>query len=274
MGAGAPGERCVLVPALGKAHWCSTHSAPWAESEDCRCQCQYRLQQPRVKVSAAAERAVGDLLIALFPTVHVTGKGLPLGSESGFGVPPWWQWCLRWGHAWITEAGGGVCAHKETEACVLVRGMWAHVEEPAPGMCMSPGRLAAAVALGYYLGGRRCQLSLQRRLLGFTPANTTESSSVQAARIPHCWAAAESSVTTAVSLLYRARCWWPQWYPPCGLRWRPSPFVVLGHFWVSQLNSISSVILPVQLFSTFSYTVLLQVLIWVLYFPRASLTCW
>ena len=62
-------------------------------------------------MSAAAERAVGDLLIALFPTVHVTGKGLPLGSESGFGVPPWWQWCLRWGHAWLTEAGGGVCAH-------------------------------------------------------------------------------------------------------------------------------------------------------------------
>lgn len=61
------------------------------KSEDCRSQCQYRLQQPRVKVSAAAERAVGDLLISLSPAVLVTGKGLPLGAESVFGVPPWWQ---------------------------------------------------------------------------------------------------------------------------------------------------------------------------------------
>ena len=189
--------------------------------------------------------------------------------------------CLRGGSgAW---GGGMLGSLKLGVECVLTKrlkpvfwcvGCELMRRSRAPGMCMSPGRLAAAVALGYYLGGRRCQLSLQRRLLGFTPANTTESSSVQAARIPHCWATAESSVTTAVSLLYRASCWGPQWYPPCGLRWRPSPFVVLGHFWVSQLNSISSVILPVQLFSTFSYTVLLQVLIWVLYFPRASLTCW
>lgn len=64
-------------------------------------------------MSAAAERAVGDLLITLSPTVHVTGKGLPLGSESGFGGRPWWQWCLRWGHACITEAEGGVCVLTE-----------------------------------------------------------------------------------------------------------------------------------------------------------------
>lgn len=56
-------------------------------------------------MSAASERAVGDLLVSLSPTVLVMGRGIPLGAESGFGVPCVWPWCLRWGHAWVTEAG-------------------------------------------------------------------------------------------------------------------------------------------------------------------------
>lgn len=42
------------------------------------------------KVSAAAERAVGDLLISLFsPASACHGQGLPRIAESVFGVPPW-----------------------------------------------------------------------------------------------------------------------------------------------------------------------------------------
>lgn len=71
-------------------------------------------------MSAAAERAVGDLLTSLSPTVLVMGRGIPLGAESGFGVPLWWPWCLRWGMRGSLKLGWSVCAHK---ACVLALGM-------------------------------------------------------------------------------------------------------------------------------------------------------
>lgn len=69
------------------------------------------------------------------------GRGIPLGAESGFGVPCVWPWCLRWGHAWVTEAGVEcVCSESDWSVCSWCWGCELMWRSWGSGPCMSPGR--------------------------------------------------------------------------------------------------------------------------------------
>lgn len=161
-----------------EAHWCA-HYAPWAE---------VRRLQESVSVQAAAAKSEGvcssregcrgppDLS---FSRSACHGQGAPswcwvcLWSASMVAVMPEVGACLdHWSWGW------SVCAHKVTEACVLVHGMWAHGEEPGDwgvhvswegcNNVSSSRRLAAAVLLvaeaASFLCRGGCWGSLQQTL--------------------------------------------------------------------------------------------------------------
>lgn len=128
-GQGVEGHRWAVW--ISSSSWEGTHSAPWAEVR--------RLQvSMSVKIAAAKGEGVCSSREGCWgPPDHSFSHS----ACHGQGAPSWfWVWLWRASvvavvpevgaclHHW--SWGWSVCAHRVTEACVLVHGMWAHVEEP------------------------------------------------------------------------------------------------------------------------------------------------
>lgn len=254
------GERCASASAPGRP--IGVHILPRElKSEDCRSQCQQAAAAKSEGVCSSREGC--QLLISFRSACHGQGAPLVLSLSLECSMVA----VTRWGHAWITGSWGGVSVlTKWLEACVLVHGMWAHGEEPGDwgvacllergALTFSSRRLAAAVLLvaeaASFLCRGGCWGSLQQ---------TLQNPSVQAAQVFHTAEGLLSPQWPGLSVFSAEQVAGDQQWYPCGLRRRPPPFVVLHHFQMSQLKSISSVILPVQSSSTRGYTVLLQVLV-------------